>query len=325
MPNHPTVPALEGVKPASISGVDCEALKAEFDIETGSHKENTSGSTKLNSNDYQSHHIVQDAQTNSIIDRGLASAVMLYNSHSGTEHGTITSRQNERMRNKASGASPGPAGTFGELKEQAKGDLMAGLEERRKEKRKSKKKLEQLADCLIAEAEKKVKNAYKKKNGRNMTNATPVDPPGECLAAETSVWIDGNIIVAAEKIVPGMLIETLTGPMKVIRTDKCNSSLIEIELLGNNISLAPFHRVLTNYGYYLRADGLRTGHEVKTESGKATITKVNKSNKNVTVYNFGVGRESACKIGTVGLYVEIEDTGPPVIRKELVTALQIKE
>lgn len=326
MPNQATVPALEGVSPASIKGVDCEKLKAEFGVETGTHGENRKGPTKKNSREYQSHHILQDAQTNSIIGRDAAMAVLLYDSHAGTEHGDITSRQNERMNNKKSGVSPGPASNLGELKKQAKGDLMAGLEHRRKEKKKSKKKLKQLADCLVAEAEKELKKAYKKKkNGQNATNKTEVDPPGECLSADTVLWLaNGNSVLAAN-LTSGMQIETLGGPMQIIRTDQCRSELLEIEVLGAWVALAPFHRVLTAYGYYARADHLRPGHEVLTVNGKATITEIRSNRKPVPVYNFGVGQQTGCKVGSVGLWVEVTDTGPPVIRRETVSPFCIKE
>lgn len=327
MPNNPTIPALEGVNPASIQGVGCAQLKLDFDVETGKHKKNTSpGPDKKNSREYQSHHILQDAQTKEIISRGAAMAVMLFNSHGGTEHRDITSRQNERMTNKGKGLSPGPASNVGELKKQAKGDLMAGLEHRRKEKGKSEEELEQLADCLVAEAEEELKEAHEEKyDGEKMTDKTPVKPPGECLSADTVVWLANEERVLAANLKSGLSIETLEGSMKVIRTGQCRSNILEIEVLGSRVPLAPFHRVLTAYGYYVRADHLRPGHEVLTVIGKATITGIYSNKKPVPVYNFGVGRQTACKVGSVGLWVEVIDTGPPVIRNETVYPFCTKE
>ena len=319
MPNHPTVPVLEGVKPASIKGVDCEKLKVEFDIDIGPHGENYKWV------DYQSHHILQDAATDTIIHRDDAMAVMLLDSHGGTEHCTITSRQNERMRNKKNGITPGPAKTLGELKKQAKGDLMAGLEQRRLQNNKSKKKLEQLADCLVAEAEKELQDAHKEQYGKKMKDGEEVEQPGECLSADTIVWLENEERILSANLTSGLQIETADGPMPIIRTDQCRSDLLEVEVLGSRVALAPFHRVLTAYGYSTRADHLKPGHEVLTMKGKATITEIHPNKELVTVYNFGVGRQTACKIGSVGLWVDVPDTGPPVIRSETIFPYSVKE
>jgi hypothetical protein len=101
-PNHPPAPVQEGVHPAIPISGKCAALKEEFGVKSNTHSKNTRGPSKGTSRDLglQSHHILQDAQTDQIISRGSAIAVILQDSHGGSERGSITARQNERMNNK---------------------------------------------------------------------------------------------------------------------------------------------------------------------------------------------------------------------------------
>jgi len=178
---------------------------------------------------------------------------------------------------------------------------------------------------LVAEAEKEVKKEYNRKNKRKkMTDSTPVDPPGECLSADTFVWLANSRRVQAVNIKSNQIIETPGGPMRIVRTDRCRSSLIEIVVLGSSVALAPFHRVLTAYGYFMRADRRKPGHEVMTKSGKAAIAEIKSYRKIESVYNFGVGKKSACRVGPAGIWVEVADTGPPVTRTETVFPHQLQ-
>ena len=73
--NHAPTPVMEGVSPGIAAPLDCAKLKADFNIETGSHKENKEGPTKKNSPTYQSHHILQDAATNGIVEAARSGTV----------------------------------------------------------------------------------------------------------------------------------------------------------------------------------------------------------------------------------------------------------
>src|SRR5258708_4862329 len=128
MPNHPPVPVQEVVKPSIPSQKRCDALKQKFGIESGSHKENTSGATKKSSRRYKTPHPLKAAGTAAFSGRAEAGAVMVVDSRGGRERGIITKRKNERMKKKKWGGGPVPASNFGDLKAQSRADLVAGLE-----------------------------------------------------------------------------------------------------------------------------------------------------------------------------------------------------
>jgi len=131
--NNPPAPVQEQVNPA-IPGVgDCATIKEEFGIETGtysSHNGSTGGGG-------ESHHVLQDAAAKGIISRGPALCVLLAGGAAGTEHQTVSNRQNDRMYNKKRGSGAVPASDFGGLKAQSKADLSAGLEGKRTSKRRA--------------------------------------------------------------------------------------------------------------------------------------------------------------------------------------------
>ncbi|MBN2716913.1 MAG: hypothetical protein JXX14_13760 [Deltaproteobacteria bacterium] len=321
--NHAPLPVLEGVSPNILTDVDCEKIKAEFGVETNTHKANRSGDTKKTSREYQSHHILQDAQTNSLIGRDDARAIMLADSHRGTEHGIITARQNARKHNKKNGSGGAtPASNMGDLKKQAKGDLMYGLEERRKEKGKTSEELEVLADCLVAEATKAIdKETKKSKKKKKVTDETKVKQPGECLPASTPIWLESENRISAGAIAVGQTLSTGDGQMTVIRTDYCRSNIIELGISGKSVFMAPFHRVQTEDGSLARADDLWVGARVATAKGVDTVTYMKIHPEVVKVYSFGVGRASIFHVGSMGLCVDLPDIGPAVVREETVFQL----
>ncbi len=325
--NNPPAPVQEQVAPAGGTPPEdpCEALADEFDLETGSHSANTSGSDKLSSTSYQSHHVLQDAATDSLIPRGDALAVMLFDSHRGTEHGTITKLQNARKAAKGGGSGTVPAVTFGELKKQARADLVAGLEGKRKSKitgkPMTKAQAEQAADCLVADAEKKVKDKAKK-DGKRITDSTPVKQPGGCFPAGTLVWLAGAGPKPVEAIVPGDWIQTNDGTIEILRVDGCRHDLVEIHLECETITLASFHRVLTHDGEVLRADGCRAGMHLSTASGVRAILAVRHLPGRHGVVRLGLRRSSVCRVGAVGLHTIIPEAGPAVGRTEQVVPME---
>lgn len=319
--NHAPTPVMEGVSPGIAAPLDCAKLKADFNIETGSHKENKEGPTKKNSPTYQSHHILQDAATNGIVSRDAALAVMLGDSCRDTEHQRVTSRQNERRDNKKyarGGATPGS--TFGEVKKQSKADLSTALAGKRKNaegREMTKAEADFLADCLVADAEKEAKRQAKK-DGKKLNDDTPVERPGGCFVAGTLVWLDAHHKVPVEALLRGARLETSAGTLAVVRIDPCHHDVVTIVLDGHEVSLASFHRVVGERGVLARAGSLRVGDVVQTHEGARMIEAVRRSAGLVPVHGFGLGPAARCRIGEVGVWVEVSASGPPVARYECI-------
>lgn len=317
--NHAPTPVMEGVSPSVPGPMSCEQLKVDFNIETGCHKENREGSTKKNSSTYQSHHILQDAATNGIVSRDAALAVMLADSCRDTEHQRITARQNERRDNKKFGRGGSmPGSTFGEVKKQSKEDISAALAGKRKNKEgreMTKEEADFVADCLVVEAEKEAKRQAKK-DGKKLDDNTPVERPGGCFTAGTLVWLDDQRRTPVEALPRGARLETSAGSFAVVRVDQCHHDVVTIVLGGGELSLASFHRVVGERGALVRAGSLRVGDVVQTHEGPRMIEAVRRSAALVPVHSFGLGPAARCRIGEVGVWVEVPASGPPVVRSE---------
>jgi hypothetical protein len=326
--NNPTTPTLDGVNPAIPANETCEEIKARFGIESDTHRRNSSGSTKKTSRSYQSHHIFQDAGLKDIIPRPDAFAVMLANSHRGTEHGTITGNQNERRNNKATGrGGTMPGATYGEVKKQARGDLVEGLEGKRKDKNTgkpaSKEEAEKLADCLVAEADKAVQKEATKDGGDPVDDSTPVAQPGGCFVLGTIVWLDHERRVLVERLPGHALIDTARGRARVVRVDECRHTTVELEVDGQpSIHLAAYHRLQTSDGRLVRADRLLVGEELAAHGGPVRVTATTQHSTPQRLFSFGFGHAARCRVGAHGLWVEVVDSGPEVVRSDLVTTFR---
>jgi hypothetical protein len=323
-PNHATTPALEGVNPAIADTVDCAALKEEFGVKSNKHSKNTRGPEKGTSRaqGLQSHHILQDAQTDQIISRGMAIAVILQDSHGGSEHGTITKRQNQRMNNK--GGAGGPAATFGALKKEARDDLVAGLEGKRNSnktgKPMTKKQAEDLADCLVKEAEDAAKAAAKE-NDEELDDNTSVPPPDGCLTAGTLVWLADGTARPVESLAPGDWLWTPAGPERLVRVDQCRHDLIALDLADASLVIASYHRLMNAAGEWRRADQHLPGDWLATRSGPRLITGHRRLPLTAT-YRLGFVRATICAIGPDGVLASMPEAGPVVVRTELVQPYQ---
>jgi hypothetical protein len=316
-PNHPTAPVIEGANAPGFGEETCDQIKARFGIETGTHDENTSGETKKNSSEDQSHHILQNAAIQDFIERGAAIAVMLKNSHSDTEHGDTTRRQNERRDNKKLGrGGTQPASNFGELKKLSREDLVASLKGRRNNM--SNDDAKKLADCLVAEAEKAAKESAETQ-GKELNDNTPVQQTGGCFAKETIIWLNKVMRVAVHDLQPGQVIDTSLGYLPITRMDWCRNDLVELHLENYKVTITPFHRVRLAWGGYLRADEIRPGYLVDTDLGPMPITAVQWNNCKQVVYNIGFSQRVDCRIGEFGLWVEVPDSGVPVSHSEKLT------
>jgi hypothetical protein len=317
-PNHAPTPVQEGVHPALPGVGDCAEIKEEFGVKTNTHAKNTRGAEKLTSRDkgLQSHHILQDAQTAQIIPRGSAIAVILQDSHGGSEHGTITARQNARMNNK--GGAGGPAATFGALKTEARDDLVAGLEGKRKStttgKPMTKQQAEALADCLVKEAEDAAK-AEAARNDEEVNDSTPVPPPDGCLTPGTVVWLADASLRMVEDLVPGDEVSTPDGPRAIVRIDTCRHDLVELDLDTETLIIASYHRLLSHHGEWRRADAFVPGDVLQTLQGAAPVRACRPKSSGLT-FRLSFVRPTTCAIGTSGTWARMLESRVPVRHSE---------
>ncbi len=314
VPNHAPTPVQEGVHPALPGVGKCAEIKEEFGVKTNTHAKNTRGAEKLTSRDkgLQSHHILQDAQTAQIIPRGSAIAVILQDSHGGSEHGTITARQNTRMNNK--GGPGGPAATFGALKAEAHDDLVAGLEGKRKSKNTgkpmTKQQAEALADCLVKEAEDAAK-AEAARNDEELNDSTPVPPPDGCLTPGTVVWLADGSLRVVDDLVPGDKVRTPDGPMSVIRIEPCRHDLVELEIETETLVIAAYHRLLSGLGEWRRADEYVVGDALHTARGLARVRACRCQPSGLT-FRLGFSTPTTCAIGPSGVWARMPEARVPV-------------
>lgn len=320
VPNHAPTPVQEGVHPAVPGTGSCAQIKEEFGVKTNTHAKNTRGADKGTSRalGLQSHHILQDAQTSQIISRGSAIAVILQDSHGGSEHGSITARQNTRMNNK--GGAGGPAATFGALKTEARDDLVAGLAGKRKSKTTGKpmtqKQAEALADCLVKEAEDAAK-AEAARNDEELNDSTPVPPPDGCLVPGTPVWLADGSTRAVEDLAPGDEVWTPAGRIPIVRIDACRHDLVELTLGSETVVVASYHRFMSALGEWRRADDYVVGDVLHTVAGPARILACGPKGSGVT-FRLGFARATVCAVGARGAWVRMPEARVPVLRVETV-------
>jgi hypothetical protein len=311
-----------GVKHASGSKGDakakCAKLKAKYGVETGTHKANTSGATKLNSRSYQSHHIIQDkSMPQDICSRAAAQAVMLFNSCKGTQHGDITASQKSREAKK--GGPGGPGTTFGAVKKQAEGDLAKALEGKKTPNGKtmSKKDAKAMAKCLVMEADSKAKEQAKR-NKKKLNGDTVMDQPGGCFVAGTLVRLADGALQAVQLLRRGDRVQTVAGDAEVTRIDGCYHPLVELTMAEEVLTIASYHRLFDEDGHPVRADALRAGDRVACRDGLREIVGVRAAAESAFIYRLGLSEPSTCLLGRAGVMAEIPDIGPPVVRRETV-------
>ena len=245
--------------------------------------------------------------------------MILQDGHAGSEHGIITNRQNGRMNNK--GGAGGPAATMGALKKEAGDDLVAGLAGKRKGKTTGKPITEDeakaLAKCLVAEAEKKAKEKSEKDpDAEPITDATGVPPPAGCLTAGTPVRMADGSARPVEALRPGDQLWTPLGPCPLIRIDMCRHDLVELDVAGETLTIATFHRLLTASGAWKRADELGVGEPVMTVSGPRVVTGARRPVEWQTTYRLGFRRATVCAIGAAAVCASMPETGPVVVPYE---------
>jgi hypothetical protein len=315
----PNAATMSGLDQADGSGADanidpCTKIKLEFNLVTGTHADNEDRKSVTN----QSHHVLQDE---ALKGRGVPTndgfAVLLADSHRGTEHRIITNLQNARRDNKRfDRAGTLPASTFGVLKTQARSDLVAGLAGNRTNdegRAMTSAEAEVAADCLVTEAEKAAKKAAKA-NGKKLNDDSRVDQPGGCFAAGTRVRLASGELRAVECLRRGDRVRTLTGDAEVVRLDRCHHRLVELVVGDSVVVLAAYHRLFDEAGCAVRADTLRPGDRVATVDGARPIARRRHVPEPRPIYRIGLAAAAACILEEAGLLAEVTDAGPPVAR-----------
>lgn len=305
-PNHAPTPAVEGATSPGMPPETCAEIKARYGITSGTHSDNKEANKGTGSGK-QSHHILQGAATNDLLDYNQAMAVLLANSHGGTTHQITTARQNERRDNKALGRSgTKPATNFGDLKKLSKEDLVESF---KSGENMPPEDAEKLADCLVAEAEEKVKKDALANKRIKVNDSTPVLQTGGCLPADTLVWLDDHNWRRLDALQCGELVAGLDGQRAIARFDHCINDLVRLWVGEASVSLAPFHRVLTEQGRFERADSLRMGQWVQAHEGAVQLSRVEHDRVPQPVVSIGVAADFECRIGVMGLWIELPDTG----------------
>ena len=309
--NHPPTPVVESATAPAVVEVDCEALKAKWKLNVDTYAAHEEPKSWTN----QSHHILQKTAVEDYISWGEGLCVLLGNGTSGTPHQATTARQNERMRNKKTGTGTQPATNVGGLKDLSQGDLTESF----KKMGVPDEEAAQLAKCLVDEADEHMREKAKRNKGKNVTDSSPVDPPGGCFPAGTIVWLDAKNRRRIGKITTSHEIGGLDRTRPVVRRDWCRSELVTLHLASgarDAISLAPFHRVRDADGRYRRANSLRPGMAVQTNDGPVTLVRVDRDPTRHLIHSIGVGVAFECRVGRSGVWVALPDTGVRVIAVE---------
>jgi Domain of unknown function (DUF4150) len=326
-PNAATMTGLDQASGSATSPTDdeCKKVKSDFKLVTGTHKENESVKDVAN----QSHHVLQDE---ALKNRGVPSndgfAVLLADSHSGTEHRVITNLQNARRDNKRFGRGGAmPATTFGELKKLARADLVAGLAGKRQNaegRAMTQKEAETAADCLVKEAEDTSKKAAKR-NGKTLNDNSPVDQPGGCFVAGTLVHLASGGVRRVEALRRGDRLLGAGGERDVVRLDTCRHRVVELSIGGDRLTLAMYHRLVAADGFWVRAAALRPGDRVATRDGLRSIDAVRVLEAPGAIYRVGVDGSGVCFVGRAAVLAEVTSAGPAIVRCEPVSDFDARE
>lgn len=289
MPNNIPTPVLNSITVAIHSDATCSQIKAKYNIKSRKHARGGSGNI-------ESHHILQDKAMKGLISKYSGHAILLTKS----VHRRINARQIARNC-----PGPGPA-NFGELQKSARDDLKTVLRGKKHNgNTMTAAEAKIAADCLVVEAVKATQANRKKKNKKYLNDNSRVKKVKGCFSPRTLIWLNDRVKVAVESLQSGDIIETNEGPMKVVLTDTCVTTLIEVNIGHSWVAMAPFHRVLLDNGRFLRTDLLKVGHLVETVHGPQQVQNIRFVDYANNVVSFTLEASSACRIGTCGLLVEI--------------------
>ena len=300
MPNHPTAPVFESV--VGPVPTNCDSLKLKYGIVTRKHCKGSSNPRK------ESHHILQDKAMTGLISKYSGWAVLL-NAGSGGEHDVVNAAQ--AARNCPGG---GPT-SFGELIKASTKDLEGALVGKVNDgNTMSPAEAKKVAACLVAEAEEETNKARKDKKKKPLNANSRVDPVSQqCLPAGALVWLDERTRALVETLVEGTMIEVAAGPRPIARVSICAGPLVEIRFGRHRARLAGHHRVRLANASMLRADRLRPGHVVDAAAGPLRVAKVHIGEAVVPLFRFALAQADVCRVGSGGLWIEVEQSSVRVI------------
>jgi hypothetical protein len=334
-PNHLPTPVLAGIDPATISDADCEQLIAKYcpagaqtDPETGQPRWTGShGSNRnfpiTNPTRHQSHHVLQDGlMINSTGARIMTNysgfaAMLEGGSHApGSEHKIANDYQATRRTKEFKKANPAPK--WGEIKEWGKRDLVAAFQHGNPSRNFQNDDAEKLAICLVRQADAAAQQHRRDNNKPRLDDerSRVTLSPG-CFPLDTLVWTSQAVLVAAEHLEIGDLLETSSGTLRITRIDECFSELVEITLGDEAIALAPAHRVHLADGRHLSADRVRVGHRLRTRTGEISVTCVSRRAPELIIA-VAFAHPADCFLGRTGIAVEATSGAPPVVARSRV-------
>jgi hypothetical protein len=302
MPNHPTAPVFEAVV-GSIPK-NCDQLKAKFGIKTDKYKRGSSNKRK------EKHHILQDKAMKGLISKYSGWCVFL-NGGSGGEHDIANASQVAKNCNGgAEGLGPK---TFGDLLKSAKDDLEKALEGKVHDGNTvSKAQAKRLAACLVAEAEEKTQKERKRKKRKPLNANSRVKPVKGCFPFGTLIWLSATSWIPVQNLLEGITVETTAGGHPVVRLEECLGAVVELSVAGTSVQLAPHHRVRLSNKAFVRSDMIRRGHVVDTAAGSMIVEAVTQLPAQ-RLYGVRLSHRDACRVGMVGLWVELLQSDIPVI------------
>lgn len=257
---------------------------------------------------------MKDAQ-GSLISAGQAGAVMLFGGSNspGSEH-DIANKRNQGRGTKEFKKNNSP--TFGNIKKAAKGDLMAALEHGKPGNRgkMTPEETEKLADCLIADAEKKL-NKYRAKQRpakKPMSDSDMCKWPGKCLPAGTMVLAvhahSGSMFIDVREVTVGTVLWTQDGPRQVTYVDGCFGSIYELDIDGSLVRVGQGHRLRRSNGALIEVESVRPGHELTLAEGCGEVRAVRQLPAE-RLYWFCYREAGHSFVGDCQLWAETPDLG----------------
>jgi hypothetical protein len=330
--NNPPTPVVALADPAWPPGVNCDQLIGQFappgtpprpsppnppqppPIWTGPHSQNQN----FPNPPYQSHHVFQNALCinsvgNRLVSYGAGFAAMLHGGSTmpGTEHNIANAWQAYRRRADTKAATPPPY-YWPDMTRWAKNDLYQAFTNGNPQRPGMTPQIaEQLADCLVMQAEDQIAEAREAAGLRpyrpGPTNR--VGTPGGCFTMDVLVWMSPSVAVPAEHLGIGDLIETSEGSLSITRVDVCFTELIDDEAIAVSAS----HRIRLTDGRYLAAHCVRAGHRVATRTGDVRVASVTPRGAAERVLSVGFRRPGDCYLGRSGVAVEATHGAPPVV------------
>jgi hypothetical protein len=125
---------------------------------------------------------------------------------------------------------------------------------------------------------------------------------------------------AVEDLRPGDRLWTPLGARPLVRVEICYHDLVEIDVRGDTLVIASYHRLQGGGGEWQRADAYAPGDRLMTAAGSTAITAVRRRTGMSPTYRLGFAAPTVCAIGAAGIRAAMPELGPPVVRAEPIAA-----